>query len=141
MLLRLFRGRSNRNISRTSSAKGSGQDWRWERADEYKYEHYTEAVDDIKQLKSEKRHREVIDLLQWCIEFTEAEAEADGPVSDVPAPAYYRHLSIVLRKEDRYDDEVAVLEQYVNWFEDRDQEPRNELVERLERARELASSE
>lgn len=114
------------------------RDWEWDRADEHHYEHYTDAVEDIKQLKREKRHDEVIDLLEWCIDYTEAEAEADGPVASASAPAYYRHLGIVLRKEGRYDDEVALLERYIDWFEEHGGEPRDELVERLDRARELA---
>ena len=114
-----------------------GSEWEWERADEYDYEHYTDAIEDVKQLKREKRHDEVIELLEWYIDHTEAEAEADGVVASTPAPAYYRHLGIVLRKEDRYNDEVALLERYVSWFKDHGGEPRHELVERLERTREL----
>jgi len=119
----------------------TGRDWEWNRTGEYDYEHYTDAVEDIKQLKREERHDDVIDLLEWCIDYTEAEAEADGPVASAPAPAYYRHLGIVLRKEGRYDDEVALLERYTDWFEEHGGEPRDELVDRLERARELAASD
>lgn len=140
-ILRLLRGGSNQSKSNSSTTVRTGPDWTWERANEFGYDHYTEAVDEIEQLKREKRHDEVIELLEWCIDFTEAEAEADQPVASFPAPAYYRHLAIVLRKEDRYEDEVAVLERYVNWFEDHGEEPRDELVDRLERARELASDE
>lgn len=125
--------------SRESTSIPRGHVWEWERADEYKYDHYTDAVEDIKQLKREKRHEEAIELLEWCIDYTEAESEADGPVGSTPAPAYYRHLGIVLRKEGRYEDEVTVLERYLSWFKNNDAEPREELVDRLERARELAS--
>lgn len=113
------------------------RDWEWDHADE----HHSDAVEDIKQLKREKRHDEVIDLLEWCIDYTEAEAEADGPVASAPAPAYYRHLGIVLRKEGRFDDEVALLERYIDWFEEHGGEPREGLVDRLERARELSDTD
>ena len=62
-------------------------------------------------------------------------------MSSAPAPAYYRHLGIVLRKEGRYDDDVALLERYIDWFEEHPGEPREELVGRLERALELASQD
>lgn len=92
------------------------------------YDHYTDAVDDIKQLKREKEHEKAEELLLWCIEQTEAE---QGQV----APWYYRHLGIIYRKDERYDDEVEILERYV----DVAQHPDPDMVERLEKARELAS--
>lgn len=134
---RLFRGGTNAGASSTRPSVGAGRDWEWERAGEYEYDHYTDAVEEIKQLKREERHDEVIDLLEWCIDYTEAEAEANGSVASEPAPAYYRHLGIVLRKENRYEDEVAVLECYVSWFDDYEGTPDEDLVDRLERAREL----
>lgn len=138
-LRRLLGGSTSTKNPSTATRVETGRDWEWKRADEYAYNHYTDAVEDIKQLKRERRHEEVIKLLEWCIDYTEAEAESDGPVGSEPAPAYYRHLGVVLRKEDRYDDEVALLEHYVSWFDDHGGTPREELVDRLERARELAS--
>jgi hypothetical protein len=138
--LRRLLGGATTTKSSTVDRVSTGRDWAWDRADEYDYEHYTDAVEDIKQLKREKRHDEVIDLLDWCIDYTEAEAEADGPVASAPAPAYCRHLGIVLRKEGRYDDEVALLEHYIRWFEEHGGEPRKGLVDRLERAQEMAAS-
>lgn len=125
----------------TASRVDTGDDWIWDRADEYDYDHYTDAIEDIKQLKREQRHDYVIALLEWCIDYTEAEAAADGPVASEPAPAYYRHLAIVLRKDDRYADEVAVLERYTSWFDTHGGTPDEELVARLDRARELAAQE
>ena len=73
----------------------------------------------------------------WCIDYTEAEARA---LEYGIARAYYRHLAIVYRKDNRHDDEVEILERYVNVCEELDQDPREKLVDRLDRARELASS-
>lgn len=140
-LKRFFGGGTDTGGSSTVTPVDTGSDSEWERADKYPYDHYTDAIEDIKQFKREGRHDEVIDLLEWCIDYTEAEAEADGPVESEPAPAYYRHLGIVLRKEDRYYDEVDILERYVSWFEDHGGTPREEFVERLERANELASKQ
>ncbi|AQL44729.1 hypothetical protein BV210_18440 (plasmid) [Halorientalis sp. IM1011] len=119
----------------------TGREWKWDRTNEYQYDHYTDAVDDIKQLKRDRRHDEVIALLNWCIDYTEAEAEADGPISNAPAPTYYRHLGIVLRKEGRYSDEVALLEDYIDWFDQHSGTPDEGLIDRLEKARELAAAE
>jgi hypothetical protein len=113
----------------------------FQRADEYPYDHYTGAVEDIKQLKREHRHEEAQDLLLWCIDFTEIQArreyELDGHT--VVAPWYYKHLAIVYRKDDRFGDEVGILERYVETMNDLGGTPKDELVNRLERARELAS--
>lgn len=139
-LRRLFGGGTTSNEPISTNRVTTGRGWEWDRADEYDYEHYTDAVEDVKQLKREKRHDEVIVLLEWCIDYTEAEAEAHGPVASEPAPAYYRHLGIVLRKEGRYDEEVALLQRYIDWFKENDGDPREELVDRLQRARELSAT-
>lgn len=105
--------------------------------DGYTYDHYTEAVDNVKQLKREGDHDAAEDLLLWCIEQVEQEAFGSGG-PNVIAPWYYRHLGIVYRKDQQYDDEVAVLERYMEACEDVGAEPKEELVSRLERANELA---
>lgn len=96
-----------------------------------RYEHYTDAVDDVKGLKREGRHDEAESLLWWCIESAERQAREQG--YDTVPPWYYEHLAIVYRKEGRYDDEVAVLERYHGNGGGKD-----ELLARLDRARELA---
>lgn len=95
------------------------------------YDHYTEAVDDVKRLKRERRHDEAESLLRWCIESAERQAREQG-YETVP-PWYYEHLAIVYRKSGRYDDEVAVLERYVERGGEK-----SELLDRLDRARDLA---
>ena len=97
-LLRLFGSKadeSQRKDSTTASPVGS-------------FNHFTDAVDTIKQLKREQRHDEAESLLLWCIEQTEQEEFGD------PAPWYYKHLAIVYRKENRYEDEVQIIKRYLN---------------------------
>lgn len=110
----------------------------WDRYDEYRYEHYSDAIEDIKQLKREKKHDEVEELLFWCIEFVEAVSEQSKSSKanpKKPAKAYYRHLAIVYRKEDRYDDEVSILERYINICKSVGVEPNKNLSSRLQKAR------
>jgi hypothetical protein len=96
----------------------------------YDYDHYTDAVEDIKQLKRDRDHEAAEELLMWCIEQTESER---GEV----ASWYYRHLGIVYRKDNRYDDEVKILERYT----DAAKNPDADMLDRLGRACELASQE
>lgn len=114
----------------------------YSRADEYSYEHYTDAIDEVKRLKRKERHEEAIELLLWCIEFGEEEARHHEKIgwSSAIAPAYYRHLGIVYRKEDRYEDEVKILERYQEACREMGSSPNEDMVDRLERARELDAS-
>ena len=96
----------------------------------YDYDHYTDAVEDIKQLKRDRDHEAAEDLLMWCIKQTESER-------DEVASWYYRHLGIVYRKDNRYDDEVNILERYT----DAAKNPDADMLVRLGRACELASQE
>ena len=73
--------------------------------------HFTEYVEQVKQLKLEKRHDEAIDLLLKLANATEAESRAAGEGHGV-APWYYEQLAIIYRKEGRHADEVNVLERY-----------------------------
>lgn len=126
---RLF---SSSNNSKTASASPNQRGENGpDQIDEYDYDHYTDAVEDIKQLKREKRHDEAEGLLLWCIDFAEAEDQVGLP------RWYYKHLGIVYRKENRYEDEVEILERYV----ENTTSPRQEILDRLERARELAGDD
>ena len=119
-LLRLFGSKadeSQRKDSTTASPVGS-------------FNHFTDAVDTIKQLKREQRHDEAESLLLWCIEQTEQEEFGD------PAPWYYKHLAIVYRKENRYEDEVQIIKRYLNHASS----PQEGLQKRLHRAEELVES-
>ncbi|TYL37371.1 hypothetical protein CV102_17280 [Natronococcus pandeyae] len=129
--------------SRNSSGL-SADDWVWDRADEYPHDHYTEAIEEVKKLKREQNHTEAESLLLWCIDFVEAEAEweQNQPYgSAVIAPAYYRHLAIIYRKDDRYRDEVEILNRYIDACESIGTTPKDRMKERLNRAQELAPSQ
>lgn len=95
------------------------------------FDHFTDAVDTIKQLKREQRHDDAESLLLWCIE----QAEQDDEFAD-PPPWYYKHLAIVYRKDNRYEDEIQILERYLSNAAD----PREDLQKRLHRAKELAET-
>lgn len=128
------------NDSVVSKSGLSTDNWVWERVDEYPFPHYTDAIEDVKQLKREKAHEEVEDLLLWCIDFAEVEAEwerTQGYGFGIP-PAYYRHLAIVYRKDDRYLDEISILRRYMNFCETMGEYPKENMIDRIERARELA---
>ncbi|QLH77429.1 hypothetical protein HZS55_09040 [Halosimplex rubrum] len=113
----------------------------FDRRDEYEYDHFTDAMEDIRELKRERRHDEVEDLLLWCIDYAEAEAERSVELDGFGAapPAYYRHLAIVYRKENRYGDEVALLDRYVEFHRQLDDHVGDDLLGRRERARKLAA--
>lgn len=100
------------------------------------YSAYYEATEDVKELKRQKKHDEAEELLLWCIKAAEKERKR----SQQPPPWYYKHLGIVYRKEDRYEDEVAILQQYVTRCQRAGETPRQDLAERLQRARELAQN-
>lgn len=68
------------------------------RADEYKFDHYTDAVETVKDLKRQRNHAGAENLLLWCIDFAEAENEAQG-YTGLPR-WYYKHLAIIYRKDD-----------------------------------------
>jgi hypothetical protein len=101
-----------------------------------KYSNYYEATEDIKELKRQKKHDEAEELLLWCIKTSEKERKRNQQ----PSPWYYKHLGIVYRKEDRYEDEVNILQQYLTRCQRASETPRQDLVERLQRARELAQN-
>lgn len=105
-------------------------------SEEIPYSHYGEAVGPVKQLKREKRHDEAEKILLWSVEQAENERR--------PPPWYFKQLAIIYRKENRYEDEVALMERYINTLQERNVDPEEvssaavKLVDRLDRARELA---
>jgi len=74
-------------------------------------QHYTNYVEQVKELKREKRHQEAIALLERLVESTEAESKSASFILGV-APWYYEQLAIIFRKEGRLADEITILERY-----------------------------
>lgn len=145
LLVRILGGDANRGGSQNGIAsdleqRREARQPKFDRIDEFPYSHYTEAVEEIKQLKRDQQHSDAIELLLWCIDFAEAEARHHAEIGEpsVVPPWYYEHLGIVYRKENRYADEVAILERYMRVMNELGASPKDELIDRLERARELA---
>lgn len=69
--------------------------------------HYLELVEPIKQLKRDGRLDEALELCMAAV------TAAEGGRFEVPAPWYTEQAAIVLRKLGRIDDEIAVLERYL----------------------------
>lgn len=99
--------------------------------------HYTAYVEEIKQLKRERRHDEALALLTRIIDAIEQESDATGRSAP---PWYYEQAAIVLRKEKDYHAEIAVLRRY-EAMRKRHGSPPNSLTERLVSAQSLALSQ
>lgn len=95
--------------------------------------HYTEYIGLAKELKREKKYDEAIRLLHELTTASEREAQVAGWGI---APWYYEQLAIIYRKEERYDEEVKILERYQRQAEESGARPAK-LSERLVKAREL----
>ncbi|SDT94653.1 hypothetical protein [Halopseudomonas salegens] len=74
-------------------------------------EHYTDSVEQIRQLKREGKNQEAIEVLLRSIDATESESKCTGEGWGV-APWYYEQLAILYRKEKLYHKEVEILERY-----------------------------
>lgn len=99
--------------------------------------HHTEYIDQVKQLKTEKRHDAAIALLLQLVAATAAESAVAGKDHGV-SPWYYEQLAIIYRKEKRYADEVAILERYADQPQAGGAAPAK-LAARLTRAKTLAA--
>lgn len=71
--------------------------------------HYLELVEPIKQLKREGRLSEALELCYVAIEGAEGDSAGHEP-----APAYTEHAAIIHRKLGQRDEEIAVLERWLN---------------------------
>jgi len=100
--------------------------------------HFTDHVEQVKQLKREGQHDKAIKLLQKLVTATEAESKDSTSPSGV-APWYYEQLALIYRKEKRYGDEVAILERYERQPKAPGAGPA-QLAKRLKRARTLRNS-
>ena len=112
--------------------------WEFERIHEQPYEHYSEAIDEIRRLQREGDNRRAEELLLWCIDFAEAEAKAKDR-GGLP-PAYYHRLISLYRTQERYREELQILERYVTLSKELGQTPDQSRVERLSELREIVDS-
>jgi hypothetical protein len=103
----------------------------------FRFSHYTEAVDTIRELKRSDQQEDLEQLLLWCVDATEAESKAQGIGV---APFYYEELAKLYRKQKRHQHEVAILERFALQPHAPGVKP-PKLLDRLQRARELASKE
>jgi hypothetical protein len=72
----------------------------------YKGLHYTGWVEDVKQLKREKRFTEAEILLKGLVETVKAESKASG---SYPPPWYFGELASLYHKQERFAEELALL--------------------------------
>ena len=104
-------------------------------AGEVRGRHFHSYVDEVKQLMRDGHDEAAMTLLYELVDATEAEAqETELGV----APWYYERLAVLYRRNDRLDDEVAILERYAARPKALGAMPA-QLAERLLRARELAN--
>jgi hypothetical protein len=75
----------------------------------YQGKHYTEYVEQIKELKRSEKLAKAETLLLGLVAAVEAEEAAEHHGK---APWYTEQLAIVYRKQHRYADELAILERY-----------------------------
>lgn len=112
----------------------------FERFPEFPYNHHTNATWDVRRLLDDEDD-DVEDLLLWCIAFTEAEARSETHPETEPVAEYYDQLATVYRSDDRYEDELELLERYADVCEELDISPDDDLVVRLDRARQRVPAE
>lgn len=75
--------------------------------------HYTEYVEEVKELRRSGRTEEAEQLLLELIAATEDEARAEGAGWGV-APWYYEQLAILYSKRGEKEREIAILERFAH---------------------------
>jgi hypothetical protein len=97
-----------------------------------KFNHYTEAIDIITELKETEQDEELEKILKWCVESTEREDKTGV------APYYYEELAKLYRRQKDYQGEVAILERFSEQPHGPGVKPQK-LLQRLEKARAIAA--
>lgn len=72
--------------------------------------HFTEWVEEVKQLKRDGRQQEVIDLCTEAVEATEAEYRVDGLAV---APWWYEQVALAARRSDQPLVERQIMARYL----------------------------
>ena len=93
---------------------------------------YNEYVEIVKDLKRANEYEKAEKLLLILVKAAEAESKVN---ECDPAPWFYEQLAIIYRKQELYDKEIVILEQYIGnkWLKN---EP-TEFIERLNKVKEL----
>ena len=99
-----------------------------------KGKHFTDYVDEVKQLLRDGNTSEVVALLLELVAATENESKAQGYGI---APWYYEQLAIVYRKMGSVNDEIAILERFAKQKHAPGVKPAK-LLSRLEKLRNKA---
>ncbi len=103
---------------------------RKDKSGEYQGRHYTEYVDEVKDLKRQGKLDDATALLLALVDAAEAEAKAEQ--WSVP-PWYYEQLAIIYRGQNDYVAEVGILERYSRM----PRGPKDRLTDRLQKAQAL----
>lgn len=135
-LLDGLRSDTSADVDDGSSQESDGI--KFDRIDEYPYDHYTDASDGAEALRNDGDIDGCEELMLWCVEFSEAEVRSPNQPYARPAPGYYGGLAYEYGQQERYDDQVAVLQRYIDICEEVDVEPKDGFRSRLDRACELA---
>lgn len=94
--------------------------------------HFTTYIPQVKTLRRLGRDDSAAALLLRLLPAVDAEAFAKGwPI----APWYYEQLAIIYRKAKRPEDEIAILQRYVDAHAGLDEQPFKKLTLRLAKAR------
>lgn len=96
--------------------------------------HYTEYVEDVKQLKREDRLNEALALLSALIDAVEQESSSKGPGWTL-APWYYEQAAICFRKQGMKEAEIAVLQRHVETSFAHNARPVEKILQRLKKVR------
>lgn len=103
----------------------------------FKGRHYTEYVEEVKDLKREDPLDDLIELLQRLVDATEDESAQEG---FGVAPWYFEQLAVAYHKRKDYASEVAILERFASLPHAPGASP-PQLLERLEKARALLNAD
>ncbi len=101
---------------------------------DYEFEHHSDALGKIQELKGKERYEDLERLLKWCINETEQESRRN---EQGVVPHYYEELAKLYRKHGMHEYEVEVLKQFADHDHSPGKKPQK-LLERLGRARQLA---
>jgi len=116
-------------------------EWESERArirsaSSFKGKHYSDYVEEVKELKRRGENDKAIQLLLDLLDPVENESSMRR---QPPAPGYYEELAILYRKEKDNASEVKILERYAKLSQKYGWEGKSKLLERLAKAQALAN--